>query len=362
MNESTSQSSSRIGDAEVRFVPRTLVNHHLGSHSGYERVFEFMGLPAASSRWAVRLVGLIPRELAWRLWLLRPQRTQQVGLLAELGAAPWIAMGRKRLCHFIYGEDTFMFTPLWKGGANKCIATFHYPPGLIVERLNPGPLAALDAVIMVGENQREYFERFLPAERVHYCPHAVDTDFFSPPGTAERAGEGRPRLICVGQMFRNYDMLAEVHRALLAQGLDFETHIVGPERLRESAVVRLPGVFLHSGISDEALRDLYRGAAIGVLPLDDSTANNALLEMMASGLPVVCSRVGGVGAYVAGSAVNLADAGDSGAIALIAAELLRDPARRRREGDANRAHCERELSLSVVGGRLREIYGRVLAG
>jgi len=57
-------------------------------------------------------------------------------------------------------------------------------------------------------------------------------------------------------------------------------------------------VRIHGGIDDEALAELYRTADVLLLPLSDSTANNALLEGMASGLPVVATDLPAVRTYL----------------------------------------------------------------
>ena len=45
--------------------------------------------------------------------------------------------------------------------------------------------------------------------------------------------------------------------------------------------------FLNQGISDSQLHALYLRAALLFLPLQDGAANNAILEAMAHGLPIV---------------------------------------------------------------------------
>ncbi len=69
-------------------------------------------------------------------------------------------------------------------------------------------------------------------------------------------------------------------------------------------------MFWHSGLSDEQLRDTYRQASLLLLPLVDCTANNALLEGMVCGLPVVSNTVGGVTDYTAQSFADLSPPGD----------------------------------------------------
>ena len=89
-------------------------------------------------------------------------------------------------------------------------------------------------------------------------------------------------------------------------------------------------VILLPRLTDEELRDTYRNSHLTLLPLKDATANNALLEAMACGCPVLASAVGGVPDYVSDPAwlVQPASGSDSGHnFADRLEELGRDPAR-----------------------------------
>lgn len=343
----------------IRYVPKRVAHH--AQHSGYDVLFAACGMQQARSSLFVRLANWIPKSLAWRLWSLRPQPSQQSGLEAEFAAVLWIATGKGRLCHFIYGEDTFLFTPLWKRSSNRCIATVHYPPAVLYQRVNPGSLKTLDAIIIVGENQREWLSKIVQPDKIHFCPHHVDTDFFCPSDSAT-PDEAHFRLVCVGHLYRDYDSLLSVLRLLRTRyGHHVSLDIVGPQEHSRHPLIGEPGVQVHRGISDEALRDLYRTAAVGVLPLTDSTANNALLEMMACGTPIVTTDVGGVRDYVQGGGIAMQRPGDSEGFARAVDALLNDAATRKLHAALNRAHAIREFSLGACAKKLAAIYAKVLA-
>lgn len=343
--------------AQIRYVPRHIAHH--GLHAGYDRLFEHMALPPAANRWFKRLGQGLPRALAWRLWALRPQATQAAGLGAELGALPFIASGRQRLCHFIYGEDTWFYSPLWKKGSNRCVATFHYPPQRLLQRINPGSVAALDAAIIVGSNQRTALEALLPPERVHLCLHPVDTEFFCPAPPAPAAAQP-PRLVCAGNLFRDYPTLLQVHRRVRAAGFELATDVIGPGPAATELLRTEPGIQVLNGLDDTTLRDTYRRASVGVLPLLDGTANNALLEMLACGLPIVSTAVGGTPDYTAGSRTCLLPPGDAAGMAEAVCQLLANPGLRQAQGQANRAHAAQTLSYAAQARRMREVYALIL--
>jgi len=345
--------------ARVRYVPRHMGHH--GRHSGYDLLFRHMGLREAYSPTLAWIGRHMPKSIAWRLWQMRPQAVNRDGLAPELGAARWARGGARRVCHFIYGEDTFFFTPLWRGARNRMIASFHYPPSLLQERVSPAAAGALDAVILLGNNQREYFERLLPRERIFLSPHHVDTGFFSPPAAA-RAEASALRAICAGVLFRDFDVLADLIERAHASRTPFRFDLVipvMPAKERER-FARLPNTHLHSGISDAELVELYRAADIGIMPMTDCTANNALLEMMACGLPVVASDVGAIRDYASPEGALLVPPRDADAFSEAVMRLAGERESRLRMGAANRKRAESEFSLDRCAVRMREIYEQML--
>ena len=92
-------------------------------------------------------------------------------------------------------------------------------------------------------------------------------------------------------------------------------------------------------MTDEALREAYRDADALLLPLQDATANNAILEAMACGRPVVSTDVGGV-AEMTRDAARLAPPGDARALADAVLALAADPAGAEALGRAARARAE----------------------
>lgn len=341
---------------DVRFVPRK-ISHH-GMHSGYDTVFGFMGLQTAHTSWLACLGRGLPRPLAWRLWQMRPQPTSREGMAAEIGAAGWAVGGGGRICHFIYGEDTYFFTPLWRRGSNRMVATYHYPPARLAERVSPGAVKSLDAVIIVGNNQREFFERLLPSDCIYFVPHHVDTEFFSPAPSRTHV-EANARVICVGSLFRDFDLLEDLVRriGIVRPGVRFDLVIPKSMHARFSL---LQNAACHAGISDQQLRDLYRKADLGIMPMSDCTANNGILEMMSSGLPIIASEVGAIRDYLGQNYPYLVPPANVDVFQEEMLSLLADRPRCDLLRDANRRRAEDVLSLSATASRLEEVYRKLL--
>ncbi len=66
----------------------------------------------------------------------------------------------------------------------------------------------------------------------------------------------------------------------------------------------------HSGLSDDELLALYQKSYLLILPMDASGANTAIVESLASGLPIVTTDVGGIRDYGGGSVFPLIENND----------------------------------------------------
>jgi glycosyltransferase involved in cell wall biosynthesis len=105
-----------------------------------------------------------------------------------------------------------------------------------------------------------------------------------------------------------------------------------------------------------AALDAYVSASRGEgLPL-------ALVEAMATGLPVIASRVSGhVDTVTDGETGVLVPVDDPAALAAAAAALLADPARARALGAAGRARARRDFSVDRMAAEVAEVYRRAAA-
>jgi spore coat protein SA len=85
------------------------------------------------------------------------------------------------------------------------------------------------------------------------------------------------------------------------------------------------------------------------------------VEAMASGKPVVSTRRGGPSETVAdGETGYLVDAGDAQGLAQKVIVLLRDPALRRRMGEAGRARVEGRFSAQSMAATFDDVLRNLL--
>jgi len=302
---------------------------HWGKKSGYARFLDYLD---PQEYRVTRLSIPLGSDLFWsafargrvKKFFRRRGRRAFVpnDLVAELKAIKSLIFKPPDVIHFLDGEHTAMILPVlsrWlRPGRRRpaIVASFHQPPHILKELVGPEPLGRVDLAVTVSESQNEWLAGILGASRVMTVPHGIDTFFFNPDSGPR---DNDFRLITVGKWLRDLEAAAATARLLEEAPVGFD--LVSPGELLPA----LPSnVKVHTGLSDEELRDFYRRAGALFLPLTASTANNALLEGMACGLPVISTDLPSVREYAPQEAV-LIKGNRPEALARSILELLADP-------------------------------------
>lgn len=261
------------------------------------------------------------------------------------------------LVHFIDAElSGWLITRLpdsfFHGPRPAMLAMLHQPEHLAAKWTSATGLARYDMLGAVAEQQTDWLRSFVPGVPVQTVPHGIDVDFFCPDPDPTPAPGNRPfRLLAVGHWLRDYDLAFGALDILAAAGMEIEYRVVCHSLNRPSLP---PYVTLLSGLPDAELVREYRAADLVFMPLQAATANNALLEGMACGTPVVSTAVGGVGDYVDPGAGHLCPP-DPEACAAVLRTLLLDPALRADMGARARAHAL-TFDWRHIGARYGAIY------
>jgi glycosyltransferase involved in cell wall biosynthesis len=207
---------------------------------------------------------------------------------------------------------------------------------------------------------------------IHVISNGIDPKRFHPAAdrdVALRAGPLGPTVLYVGRLDPDKDvatiicamphLLQRVGAVLVLGGQGVRASALRrlSETLDISAWVRFPGF-----VPDEQLPDLYRSAAVFVMPSPHELQSLATLEAMASGLPVVAANAGALPELVRdGENGLLFPSGDPVALAGRIARLLADPLEAARMGEASRAIAERHdigLTLRAFEGLYDELVQR----
>lgn len=227
----------------------------------------------------------------------------------------------------------------------------------------------VDRLLSVSSRLAERMAREIrfPLEKITVIRNGVDIDRFRPRNqSAARLALGLPvdTLVigCVGRLVtvKDYPTFLRALVLIRDRGIASEVVIAGTGPLRDelmsmAATLGLANVkFL--GNRDDVDQVL---AAFDVFVLSSSSEglSNTIQEAMATGLPVVATRVGGADELVEQSQTGLLVApGDSRALADAIALLAQDPARRRRMGEAGRRRAESLFGLDVMIREYESLY------
>ncbi len=221
-------------------------------------------------------------------------------------------------------------------------------------RMHAAVLPRAAAVVVYGQVQQQYLAREMPAVRAHYVPHRIDVRFFDPALAGPPPGlpAGGYVLAVGSDIGRDYALLVQA-AAQLQMPVVLHTRRELPAGL--PAQVRVQ----RDWISFEALRDLYAGAAVVVVPLKDTlhaSGVNGLLEALAMGRPTVVSASRGIADYVSdGDNAAVVPVGDATALANAIQRLWDDPATARRLGQAARARALAEWAMPVYAGHIARL-------
>jgi len=329
--------------------------HHHYSISGYNRLAEF--LPCRQITIPPRIGRALEKIYTLKMREELKTKTGLLGYFPECLYLEWhtrllsLLPGR-RLFHFVYPENSFYFTARRKRSSKtKLVATYHQPPEESRQFIvKTEAIKRLDAVILLSESQREFFEPVVGNDKIHVIPHGIDLQFFSPAVQPPK----QKKIIAVGNWLRDFPTLASTLAVLQKREPDILCDIVSLEQNRQF-FSGLKNVTFHSGISDEQLLNMYHEASAAVLSLTGAAANNALLEAMACGLPVVATDLPAIREYTTANGCRYVTPKNPDRLADEVIALLSDESSMRNMGKANAAHVQR-FGWKVIGEQTMNVY------
>lgn len=298
-----------------------------GRHSGF---YEQIARRWAGEDPAIRTI--VPRTGAWsraigKLHSLRlglPKRNQAASA-AELRFLCRFWTRRRAAGVVLNMDDHWPMLRWWQKAPRRLVGVIHFPTSIWPAHV-PRDCARLSSAVVLWQRNLPEIESLVGPGRVRFVPHGVDADFFRPANTPRE----NDHLLTCGQFLRDFGRLETVFRSLHARRPGLRLTIIVSRHAANGSALEwtksVPGVTLLSGISDEALRYHYQRCTALLMPLRDSGANNAILESLASGLPIITNDVGGIRDYGGGTVYPLADNNDD-AFTELAIALLNDTPR-----------------------------------
>jgi glycosyltransferase involved in cell wall biosynthesis len=192
-----------------------------------------------------------------------------------------------------------------------------------------------------------------PRAKVTTLHPGLDLEAFRP---TPRTDGGPLRVLFIGGRWEakgGPDLLAAVGPRL-GKGVELDV-------VTEAELEPREGLRVHQAQPGSTLvQDLFSRADLLCLPTLIDAVPFVVLEAMASGVPVVSTRVGSIPELLGDGGLTV-EAGDRAALDEALGTLLEDPARRRTMGEAGRARAEAHYDARVNTPRLIELLREVAA-
>jgi len=293
-----------------------------------------------------------------------------------------------------FSQKSILIAVLAKLFAKRLVVTMHTAgqddPGGVRRR---GALAywsyrLADRFIAISDLMADnYRAAGLDPQQLRVCPNGIDTARFYPATAAERVAlksaigglpSELPWILSVGFFSRDKspDILYEAWLRLRERfGLETALMFAGAT---SSSYQEIDGSLMTTIAADAEskglrhrlhfageVRDIdryYRSADAFVMPSIREAFGMALVEAMASGLPVVATRIDGVTDRIVHDGVTgeLVPPRDAAAIAAALQRSLTDPARAAAMGAAARGDVDARYGLAASGERWRRIYDELV--
>ena len=275
---------------------------HWGKHSGINQFVRYLD----NSRYQIKEhvinrqqskfapIRVIKRSIAKILRLNGPKVYTINDLVAELIALVHVKLFGYQTIFYLDGEHSLHLLPKLLGKVQenrntKIISMFHQPPDKLHTLINPNIFNFLDRVIVLSRIQADDLAKFLPDNKISVLPHGIDIDYFTPKNNTNN--NKKFTCLSVGNWLRDYESVLFVARHFELNFPNVEFQIV-TNKIDHNQCIK--NIRLFQGISDQELLSLYHNADIFFMPMEDATANNAILEALACGLPIITTELQGI--------------------------------------------------------------------
>jgi glycosyltransferase involved in cell wall biosynthesis len=325
---------------------------HHGKFSSYKHVTDYLGEQIKVDV-TIQLPRWLPDQIAWPVESISR-------IFSEYRLLPYYQSNQRRIFHYLYPENSLFQGNRWRKN-HQLILSCHQSPSFLAYMIKKGKspgffegVKTANAVIVLSQNLIKDYQQSLPGCNIISIPHGVDVEFFKP----SYKFSTEKRILTVGNWLRDYELWGEVVKQIMSARKDIRFDVIATpsilSKLKPYAFKYPDHINLWSGISDDDLVTRYHNASVLFLPLKDAIANNALLEGMACGLPVVVTDLPATREY-GGDAATYINTRDADQYVAHLLRILDDQKLRIKLSMAAREEILR-FSWAIVADQFRNLY------
>ena len=296
-------------------------------------------------------------NLALRFWLKRFLRTNPVDVIHVHGLRPLPSTGSLDIPVIFTNHTSGFLRRLDKGSGE-------------LRKLRKR-MDHLAHVLAPSEELCEASRKVGYTGPVTFIANGVDTERFKPSASALRGEWGiETNEVVVLLARRLVDkngviVFADAVKALSTLPVRLVFAGDGPERGRVEDILRGNGMMERAlflgNVDNQRMPDIYNAADISVLPSFMEATSITGLESMATGLPLVGTRVGGIPALIDdGETGLLVEPGDPDGLGKAIRSLVEQPALRQAYGKAGREKAVAHFSWRRIAKRTADIYAQAI--
>ena len=259
--------------------------------------------------------------------------------------------------HVLFFDTHYQFFSRWEEAPKNLIATIHHPIGRSYPPGMKDNLRKLSSAVVMFNDGIDYFEEYVGKGRVKFIPYGVDTDYFRP-NLGQRSEERH--IFFTGQNGRNLAMLGRVIPKISEKHPDVFFDMLVPEKVRMSKHLKglnnINKVTWHDRMKEAGVREVYQKSYLLLMPMQDSGVNNAIVEALSCGLPIVTTDIGGIRDYGAGSVYPAVSNNDDVAMIDLVNKYLEMPEWHREVSRNCRSFAEKNLAWPIIAKKHLEAY------
>ena len=205
--------------------------------------------------------------------------------------------------------------------------------------------------IVLSRVQLPHFEsRF--RNRVTFIPHGIWC-------TMDMAvtEQSTSKILVIGDSYRDYDLLAAAAAHFEDRHPEVTFHLVGVDKEKVATKGKRANMVTYPRLDNTDYYNLIAQCEFIYLPLTYAAANNALLEGISLGVPVVCNNLEGVLDYLPSDAYVVSSVAELEQF-YVRHRAMTGPERRAEQAELKR-YCRENFDWSVVQRRVVELCERL---